>query len=79
VVHAPDRTVADRQKAQLDSLRAERDSAETTRHLTRLRIAAEGTDNLMPVLIDCARADASLGEMVNTLRGVFGEFEEPAI
>jgi methylmalonyl-CoA mutase, N-terminal domain len=79
VVHAPDRTVADRQKAQLDSLRAERDSAETTRHLIRLRIAAEGRDNLMPVLIDCARADASLGEMVNTLRGVFGEFEEPAI
>ena len=79
VVHAPDRTVADRQKLQLDALRAERDGQETQRQLARLRVAAEGDDNLIPVLIDCARADASLGEMVDTLRGVFGEFREPAL
>jgi methylmalonyl-CoA mutase N-terminal domain/subunit len=79
VVHAPDRTVADRQKVQLDALRAERDEQETQRRLARLRVAAEGDDNLIPVLIDCARADASLGEMVDTLRGVFGEFREPAL
>ena len=79
VVHAPDRTVADRQRLQLDALRAERDGQETQRQLARLRVAAEGDDNLIPVLIDCARADASLGEMVDTLRGVFGEFQEPAL
>jgi methylmalonyl-CoA mutase, N-terminal domain len=79
VVHAPDRTVAARQKAQLDALRAERDGAQTARQLERLRAAAQGGDNLIPVLIDCARADASLGEMVDTLRDVFGEFKEPAL
>jgi methylmalonyl-CoA mutase N-terminal domain/subunit len=79
VVHAPDRTVADSQKLQLDALRAERDGQEPQRQLARLRVAAEGDDNLIPVLIDCARADASLGEMVDTLCGVFGEFREPAL
>lgn len=79
VVHAPDSKVADRQKTQIEALRAVRDTAETQRQLARLKEAATGTDNLMPVLIDCARADATLGEMVDVLRGVFGEFQEPAL
>jgi methylmalonyl-CoA mutase N-terminal domain/subunit len=79
VVHAPDRTVGDRQRAQLDALRAQRDGEKTAKVLERLKIAAQHSDNLMPVLIDCARADATLGEMVDTLRGVFGEFKEPAL
>ena len=79
VVHAPDSHVADRQRAQLDALRAERDLGETLRQLARLRAAGEGTENLIPIMIDCARADATLGEMVDTLRGVFGEFKEPAL
>ncbi|MBA3744087.1 methylmalonyl-CoA mutase [Sporichthya sp.] len=79
VVHAPDSKVADRQRAQLAALRAGRDEVETQRRLARLRAAGEGTDNLMPIMIDCARADATLGEMVDVLRGVFGEFKEPAL
>ena len=79
VVHAPARTVGDRQRAQLDALRAQRDGEKTAKVLERLKIAAQHSDNLMPVLIDCARADATLGEMVDTLRGVFGEFKEPAL
>ena len=78
-MHAPDGAVADRQRAELAALRAGRDSVETDRQLARLKEAAEGTTNLMPVLIDCARADATLGEMVDTLRGVFGEYKEPAL
>jgi methylmalonyl-CoA mutase N-terminal domain/subunit len=79
VVHAPDSRVADRQKAQLDALRATRDQAEVQARLQRLRAGAEGTDNLIPLMIDCARADATLGEMVDILRPVFGQFVEPAI
>jgi methylmalonyl-CoA mutase N-terminal domain/subunit len=78
-VHLPDGKVTERQRAQIQALRAGRDEAETTRHLDRLRTAAEGDENLMPHLIACARADATLGEMVDTLRGVFGEFTEPAL
>ena len=71
--------MGDRQRAQLDALRAQRDGEKTAKVLERLKIAAQHSDNLMPVLIDCARADATLGEMVDTLRGVFGEFKEPAL
>lgn len=78
-VHAPDSKVADRQKEQLTALRERRDEAVMRACLDRLRAGAEGTANLIPLMIDCARADATLGEMVDTLRPVFGEFVEPSI
>jgi methylmalonyl-CoA mutase N-terminal domain/subunit len=79
VVHAPDGSVAQRQRQELDELKAQRDGAATKRQLERLIEAAQGSDNLIPVMMDCARADATLGEMVDALRGVFGEFKEPAL
>jgi methylmalonyl-CoA mutase N-terminal domain/subunit len=77
VVHAPDASVANRQRELLAEVRRARDSAQTQQCLDRLRDGAAGTANLMPLLIDCARADATLGEMVTTLKTVFGEFVEP--
>lgn len=79
VVHAPDGRVAERQAEELRALRAARDEAQLRRQLERLRAGAEGPENLMPILIDCARADATLAEMVDVLRGPFGEFAEPAL
>ena len=79
VVHAPDPDVRKRQLARLEQLKQERDDDEVAARLERLRNAAEGDNNLMPLLIECARADVTLGEMVDTLRGVFGEFREPAL
>jgi methylmalonyl-CoA mutase N-terminal domain/subunit len=79
VVHEPDPDVRKRQLARLEQLRSERDDDEVTSRLEKLRKAAEGDANLMPLLIDCARAEATLGEMVETLRTVFGEFREPAL
>jgi methylmalonyl-CoA mutase N-terminal domain/subunit len=79
VVHAPDGRVAERQAAQLRALRAARDNDALQRQLERLRAGAEGEENLMPILIDCARADATLSEMVDVLKGPFGEFVEPAL
>jgi methylmalonyl-CoA mutase N-terminal domain/subunit len=79
VVHAPDSSVGERQRIQLVELRARRDALELDRQLDRLRHAADGQENLIPVLMDCARADATLGEMVDVLRGVFGEFVEPSL
>jgi methylmalonyl-CoA mutase, N-terminal domain len=79
VVHAPDPSVADGQRAQLAALRAGRDQASTDAALAALVTAARGQENLMPKLMDCARADATLGEMVGALRTVFGDFVEPAL
>jgi methylmalonyl-CoA mutase N-terminal domain/subunit len=59
-------------------VRAERDAERVERALAGLRSAAEGTENLMPHLVECSLAYCTLGEMVSVLRDVFGVFREPA-
>ena len=44
-----------------------------------LESAARGTQNLMPYIVDAVRAYATLGEMCNLLRRVYGEYREPAL
>jgi methylmalonyl-CoA mutase N-terminal domain/subunit len=46
------------------------------RSLDRLRRAAEGTENTMPYILDAVRAYATLGEICNALRDVFGSYQE---
>jgi methylmalonyl-CoA mutase, N-terminal domain len=74
-----DETVAKRQAARLAKLRAERSSAEVERRLNALRKAAEGSENLMPYIYDAVKAYATLGEVCEALRTVFGAYEETAI
>jgi methylmalonyl-CoA mutase N-terminal domain/subunit len=69
----------DLQLKRLSKVRAERDSAAVESSLAALSRAAEGTDNLMPLLIDCAKAYCTLGEMVSTLKAVWGEFQQPVV
>ncbi|HEX5504867.1 MAG TPA: methylmalonyl-CoA mutase family protein [Thermomicrobiales bacterium] len=66
----------ERQVARLQRVRAERDQAAYQRTLAALRRAAEGSDNLMPYLIDAVKAYATLGEIVGVLKEVFGEHQE---
>ena len=47
--------------------------------LIALRGAAEGTENLMPFFIDAVKDYASVGEVCNTLREVFGEYKETVV
>ena len=47
--------------------------------LAALSRAAEGDDNLMHRLIDCANAYCTVGEMVSALKSVWGEFQQPAV
>ena len=55
-----------------------RDSAAAERSLAALeKAAADDGENLMPYLIDCCHAYATVGEMVATLKGQWGEFQEP--
>jgi len=73
-----DESVAKLQEERLAKLRAKRDGAAARRALDELRRGAEDPNaNTTPLLIDCARADCTLGEMCDALRPVFGEYQEP--
>jgi methylmalonyl-CoA mutase N-terminal domain/subunit len=63
----------------LNSLRRERDHEDLTRRLEALRQAAEGSESLMPYILDAVRAYGTLGEICGVLRQVFGEYREAAI
>jgi methylmalonyl-CoA mutase N-terminal domain/subunit len=67
----------ERQLARLDQVRAERDPGRVGQALDRLRLACQGTENTMPYLLDAVRAYATLGEVVDVMREVFGVYEEP--
>jgi len=73
-----DESVAELQGQRLQKLRAERDNSQVERTLQRLTEGARGRENTMPLLLDCVRAYATLGEMCDALRPVFGEYQEPA-
>ena len=66
----------DRQVGRLNQLRQERDNERVTQTLQALRSAAEGTDNMMPAILDAVKAYATLGEITDVLRNVFGTYEE---
>jgi methylmalonyl-CoA mutase, N-terminal domain len=62
------------QKAKLKALRETRDQRLVEELLEKLKVAAVGTDNLMPLFIECVEKDITLGEICNTLRVVWGEY-----
>ncbi len=74
-----DESVARHQAARLHKLRAERSNDEVERRLRALRKAAEGSDNLMPYIYDAVKAYATLGEICDAMRAVFGTYEEVAV
>ena len=74
-----DEAAGDQQIARLEQLRATRDAAMVTRTLDALRHAALGPDNLMPSLLDAVRAYATVGEVCDALRDVWGEYEETPV
>jgi methylmalonyl-CoA mutase N-terminal domain/subunit len=71
-----DETTGDRQLARLARLKARRDSERVQRALDRLREAARTSENLMLPILEAVRAYATLGEMCDALRDVWGEYEE---
>ncbi|MBC7339839.1 MAG: methylmalonyl-CoA mutase family protein [Firmicutes bacterium] len=72
-----DPAVAEQQRAALERLRAERDGDACRRALEDLERAAQGTGNLVPPILEAVRARCTLGEICDTLRGVFGEYRAP--
>ena len=64
------------QKEKLTRVKKERDNAKVRKTLTVLKKAAEGTDNLVPPILGAVKVYATLGEISDTLRDVFGEYRE---
>ena len=66
------------QIGRLAELRRTRDVGAVGQTLDRLRIACQGTENTMPYILDAVRSYATLGEIVEVMRGVFGSYVEPS-
>jgi methylmalonyl-CoA mutase N-terminal domain/subunit len=74
-----DESAGDKQLAKLERLKRERKGDRVARALDRLRAAAGSADNIMSPLLEAVRAYATVGEMCNVLRDVWGEYEEVPI
>ena len=71
-----DESAGDTQLAKLEKVRRTRDADRVKRSLDAIRDTAATTGNLMPPILDAVRAYATIGEMCDVLRDVWGEYEE---
>ncbi len=74
-----DASAAEKQTRKLAALRARRDNSKVSSSLDALKRAAEGTGNTMPLILDCVRAYATLGEICDAMRQVFGTYQEKSL
>lgn len=72
-----DPSIGQRQVEKLRALRANRDGAAVEALLAKLEGAARGTENLLPIMVECVEARVTLGEISHRLRKVWGEQREP--
>jgi methylmalonyl-CoA mutase N-terminal domain/subunit len=78
ILHIPEQ-VEHAQNEALSERRASRDAGAVDSALMALKDAAQGNDNLVPLMLDAIRVEATVGEVCEVLRGVFGDYREPAI
>ncbi len=72
-----DAKVETEQVERLRAFRASRDASQWARSLERLDHASRASDNLVPLILDAVRANATVGEISDVLRKVFGEYVPP--
>ncbi len=72
-----DEAVEKNQIESLKQVKSNRDQSQVNQKLAALKEAAQGTQNVMPFIIDAVRSYASLGEMCDVFREVFGEYHDP--
>jgi methylmalonyl-CoA mutase, N-terminal domain len=77
-IHRADPAAEGVQVERVRRLRAERDAGRHSAALDRLRQACDGGENVMPHLLDAARADATMGEICDVFRAVWGAYRDPA-
>lgn len=74
-LHRVDPALGKQQIERLQALRSRRNGEQVAERLAALKRAAEGKDNLMPYILDAVRSYATVGEICNALRDVFGEYQ----
>ncbi len=74
-----DQCAGARQVEKLRRLRSRRDAGRAQAALDALEAAAQGSDNLMPPILECVRAYCTVGEVSNRLRTVFGVYQETSV
>jgi len=74
-----DEAVEKKQVARLQKLRSERDNEKVKKVLDEVRNVAKSDENIMPVLIEAVNAYATVGEISDAMRDVFGEYREPVV
>jgi len=74
-----DEKVAEEQVEKLNKIKSERNNEKIKEILEKLKEAAKGTENLMPYIIDAVREYAAIGEIMETLKEVFGIYREDSI
>jgi methylmalonyl-CoA mutase, N-terminal domain len=73
-----DPAIEEAQRTRLKDLRNQRDSGKVSQLLSQLEGAARSNVNLLPLFIECAENNITLGEICTVLRQVFGEYHPPA-
>jgi methylmalonyl-CoA mutase, N-terminal domain len=77
-LHAYDASILERQRERLGEVRRRRDTRAVQQYLSDLRAACRDPQKpLMPYIVDAVRAYATIGEITDTMREVFGVFQEP--
>ncbi|HYJ91321.1 MAG TPA: methylmalonyl-CoA mutase family protein, partial [Pyrinomonadaceae bacterium] len=71
-----DEVVEPAQVERVRAVRAKRDASACETAISKLRAAAAGTENLLPRILECVEAYATVGEISNTLRAAWGEYQE---
>ncbi|MBI4301347.1 MAG: methylmalonyl-CoA mutase family protein [Chloroflexi bacterium] len=71
-----DRMAVEHHLRRLDETKRNRDNSRVAASLEALKRGAQGSENTMPLFLDCVEAQATIGEMCDVLRSVFGQFQE---
>ena len=74
-----DEEVANKQMAKLNKLKEKRNNEKVIEILENLKEAANGNENVMPFIMDAVREYASIGEIMNSLKEIFGTYHEDSI
>jgi len=72
-----DESAEKKQIKNVEKIKAKRNNNMVKKRLEELRSAAKGSDNVMPHILNSVRAYASLGEICDVFRSVFGEYHDP--
>ena len=78
-LHQPSKDVLDKQVSRLKKIKEERDNQKVQKALAEIRKVAAGDGNLMEPILEAVRNYATLGEITNALKDVFGEYSEAAL